>query len=73
MISQRDASASEMADFGIAGAREKWNVAKGVIAFYCRHMRQELHRALKFTRPDLWIWFRETRELVSKEWEAPGE
>jgi hypothetical protein len=62
-----------MADFGVGGAREKWNTVRDVVAFYCRHLRQPLKHALKLTRPELWMWYRSTHELVSKEWEAPGE
>jgi len=62
-----------MADFAIEGARSKHNTARGVVAFYCRHMRQSLVETMRMRRPDLWLWYRETRELVSKEWEAPGE
>lgn len=62
-----------MADFGAAGAREKHNGIRGVIAFYCRHMRQSLAETMRMRRADLRLWYREIGELVREEWEVPGE
>lgn len=73
MTKQRDARAAEMADFAVDGARSRYNNARKVLAFVSRHLRQSLKELGRMRRPDLWAWYREAHELVSKEWEAPGE
>lgn len=62
-----------MADFGVDGARSRHNNARKVLAFAARHLRQSLKELGRMRRPELWMWYREAHELVSKEWEAPGE